>query len=247
MMFDLHCHMLPGLDDGPDTLTEALQLARQAVADGITHAVLTPHIHDGRWDNSRAQIAAHLQAFRGELARAAIPLQIAAAAEVRIGTAILTLVPAGQIPFLGRWQGMDVLLLEMPHSHILPGTEKIIEWLLARNIIPMIAHPERNKDVMRKPAKLRPLVELGCLFQVTAGAITGQFGAVAMARAVALLEQGVVTIMATDAHHSSRRPAILSEGCAAAAAIIGAEAARQLVYTNPRTIAAGLFEPQAMT
>lgn len=241
-MLDLHCHLLPGIDDGPDSLAEALDLARQAVADGVTHAVLTPHIHHGRWDNDRAIIDRSLAVFGWALQDAEIPLRIAAAAEVRIGPEILAMVPSGQIPFLGQWQGRDVMLLEMPHSHILPGTEKIVEWLLNRNILPMIAHPERNKDVMRKPEKLHPLIRMGCLFQVTAGSVVGQFGETAMARAIELLEQGVVTVLASDAHHVGRRPVNLAAGRDGAAEIIGADAAFDLVWTNPRLITEGLFK-----
>lgn len=237
-MFDLHCHLLPNIDDGPKTIADALDLARQAVADGVTHSVVTPHIHHGRWENSIAGVSAAVDEFRLALAAESIALTIDFAGEVRIGPEILSMLPNGEIPFLGEWDGKRVMLLEMPHSHILPGTEQIVAWLLKQDVLPMIAHPERNKDVMRKLEKLDPLIELGCLFQVTAGSVAGQFGDAAQERAIQLLERGVVTILASDAHHVDRRPVNLSAGRDAAAKILGEQAALALVETNPQTIIA---------
>ncbi len=245
-MIDIHCHLLPGIDDGPPDMEAALELARQALADGVTHAVVTPHIHHGRWENSITGIQQGVAQFRQALREAAIPLALGYAGEVRIGPEILSMLPAKQIPFLGSWEGKQVMLLEMPHSHILPGTDKIVAWLLKQNVLPMIAHPERNKDVMRKPEKLKPLIEMGCLFQVTAGSVAGQFGEAAQERAEELLEQGVVTVLASDAHHVGRRPVNLSVGRDAAARLIGAEAAKILVHDNPLKIVGGQFPVQAV-
>ncbi|MGH1373378.1 MAG: tyrosine-protein phosphatase [Cellvibrionaceae bacterium] len=235
-MLDLHCHLLPKIDDGPKDMAAALDLARQAVADGVTHSVVTPHIHHGRWENSIAGISAAVDEFRLALADASIPLTIDFAGEVRIGPEILSMLPNGEIPFLGEWDGKRVMLLEMPHSHILPGTEKIVAWLLKHDVLPMIAHPERNKDVMRKLEKLDQLIELGCLFQVTAGSVAGQFGDLAQERAIQLLERGAVTILASDAHHVDRRPVNLSAGRDAAAEVVGDVEALRLVEGNPRLI-----------
>lgn len=232
-MIDLHCHLLPGIDDGPKDLETALQLARQAVDNGVTHMVFTPHIHNGRWENTIGDIEGSLKRFRAALIEHDIPLRTDMAAEVRIDPSIFTQIFADELPFLGRWEGNNVLLLEMPHSHILPGTDKIVRWLLERNVVPMIAHPERNKDVMRNITKLSPLIELGCLFQVTAGSVAGQFGEKAQVRARELLEMGVVTILASDAHHPKTRPVNLLQGYQAAKDIVGEAEALKLVRQNP--------------
>ena len=175
-MIDLHCHLLPGIDDGPETLEEALEMARIAVANGITAAHVTPHLHPGRWENDRAKIEAAVAAYRAALAAAGIALEIGFAAEVRLDYDILPLIEADRVPFLGTLEGYRVMLLEFPHSHVPVGADKFVAWLLARNIRPMIAHPERNKDLMRDPARLQPFVEQGCLLQVTADAVAGGFG-----------------------------------------------------------------------
>jgi len=241
-MYDLHCHLLPGIDDGPEDLATAIELAKVAVANGITHSVVTPHIHLGRYDNNKAIIEAKLIEFKQALAEQNIPLTLAYAAEIRLGAEILNWVMDDSIPYLGKWQGRKVLLLELPHSHIPPGADKLIDWLIKQNIQVMIAHPERNKDVMRDIDKLSPFVEAGCLFQVTAGSTAGFFGSKAERIAQYMLEQGLVTILASDAHNIKHRPPSLIEGLSAASDIIGEHAASKLVNDNPRLISESLFD-----
>jgi len=240
-MIDLHCHLLPGIDDGPDTLEDALALARLAVANGITHATVTPHVHPGRYENTAVSIAGVFREYVAALKAECIALELGMAGEVRISPEILPMVEQGLIPFLGEWQGKKVLLLELPHSHVPPGSDKLVQWLLDRHIQPMIAHPERNKDVMRNLDKITPFVELGCLFQLTAMSVAGRFGEAAEGRARDLLEMGVVTIIASDAHNTNHRPPDLEPGRAAAAAIVGEEESWQLVRDRPRLIAHRLF------
>ena len=189
-MIDLHCHLLPGIDDGPGTLLQALDMARVAVANGITEAHVTPHLHVGRWDNELAGIQKAVDAYRAELAIAAIPLKLGFAAEVRLAYEVLPLIEAGRVPCLGELDGFKVMLLEFPHSHVPVGSDKFVAWLLNRGIRPMIAHPERNKEIMRDSARLRPFVTAGCLLQLTADALTGGFGEVCEARAIEFLENG---------------------------------------------------------
>ncbi|WOX04849.1 tyrosine-protein phosphatase [Microbulbifer pacificus] len=240
-MIDLHCHLLPGIDDGARDLEQALVLARASVADGITHCVATPHIHTGRFPNTLSSITKAFNQLREALAEEGIPLQLGMSAEIRLSEEILNMVLLKQVPYLGDWEDERVLLLELPHSHIPPGTEQLIRWLRKQKVRPMIAHPERNKDVMRDFNKVLPLVREGCLFQVTAGAVAGHFGEPAQERAIQLLEQDLVTILATDAHHEVRRPPVLNTGRLAAEEIVGEEKAWQLVRENPGKIAACHF------
>jgi protein-tyrosine phosphatase len=146
------------------------------------------------------------------------------------------------VPFLGKSGSNYVVLLEIPHSHIHTGMRHMIQWLMQRNIRPLIAHPERNKDILRRLDKVQPLIDAGCLFQVTSGSIAGRFGSTARDRARQLLEMGVVTVLATDAHNIKRRPPSLDEGRDAAAVIIGAEMANRLVVDNPWKIVSCQFE-----
>lgn len=236
-MIDLHNHLLPGIDDGAPNIEVALALAKVAVNDGITHMVCTPHIHPGRYDNTLASINQALSIFQHGLNQHNILLKVAAAAEVRFGMELMIGVKTNSIPFLGQWQGKNVLLLEFPHGEIPFGAERLTGWLLHNNIIPMIAHPERNKGLMRDPNKLKPFIEQGCLLQVTAGSVVGNFGEVAQDLAVQLLERNLVTILASDAHNLEHRPPVISAGLAVATELLGEAIARRLVIDNPWRIA----------
>ena len=198
-MIDLHTHFLHGIDDGAQTLSESLDLARAAVADGITAAAMTPHIHPGRFDNVKTRILLHVAAFQKALQHEGIALQVHPGAEVRLGVESFEQILAGEVPFLGRVNGCQVLLLEMPHQHIPVGSQQFINKLLSMNIRPLIAHPERNKSVMDDPSRIHPFVDAGCWLQVTAGSITGDFGNAAKKAAHSLLEGDWVHVVASDA------------------------------------------------
>ena len=235
-MFDIHCHLLPGIDDGPPDLESALMLARQAVDDGVTHAVLTPHVHPGRWENTLPGIQRAVDLFREALIEQGIPLFVGVGGEVRVGPEIKRLFTDHQLPVLGSWYGEKVILLELPHGHIPVGTDVIVSWLRSEGVVPLIAHPERNKEVMRSFDKLQQFVEAECLFQVTAGSLQGQFGENARRTALRLLDSGLVTVLASDAHHVARRPVNLSIGREVVAKLHGEAQADQLVYGNPLAI-----------
>lgn len=205
-MIDLHCHLLPGVDDGPGTLEESLALARLMVADGIQRVVATPHLlaitRKRTWDNLHAILAE----LRQGLADAGIALEVGLAAEVRVCAELINLVLAGQAPQLGRWQGQPLMLLEFPHTATLPfGSDKMIRWLVGQGIRPLIAHPERNRTFQRDPDELDPYLRAGCLLQVTAGSLVGDFGPAARETALALLDRDLVTLVATDAHDPHER------------------------------------------
>lgn len=236
-MIDLHNHLLPGLDDGPAAMDEALALARLALADGVTHLLCTPHMNPGVYDNDAEGINAGLKAYREALQSVGIDLAVAAAAEVRFGLELMQQAEAGTLPFLGRWQGQDVLLLEFPHTELPFGAERLTEWLLERDIRPMIAHPERNRDLLNSPERLQLFVDQGCLLQVTANALDGRFGDRSQALAAQLVIDGVVHCLASDAHNTHSRPPCMSAGAAAVEALAGAEAAAALTHENPWEIA----------
>jgi protein-tyrosine phosphatase len=232
-VIDLHCHYLPGIDDGAQTLAESLDLARAAVEAGIHTAVMTPHVHPGRYENSAPTIRKLCAAFQRVLEHQEIPLQIRAGGEVRISSDIIAMVEHDQVPFIGELAGYRVMLLEFPHSHLLLGADKLIKWLLARHIRPLIAHPERNKDVMRNVEKIAPFVQMGCLLQLTGASILGQFGKPAQQTAMTILERGWASVVATDAHNLRHRPPNLDLAYAALVDIGGESLARQLTQTTP--------------
>lgn len=237
-MIDLHCHLFPGIDDGPQTLTAAIAMARHAVASGITRAIVTPHILPRRYDNTLAGIREAAARFSSELDVLNIPLEIGYAAEVRIGPEMMMLVEEQTLPLLGRVDGYGIVLLEFPDSHILPGSDKLAAWLLERKIRPLIAHPERNKEVMRSVDAIAPFVQMGCWLQLTAGSVSGVFGPRCSERSRELLERGWTHVIASDAHDMPARQPELEPARAAAEAIVGEAESWRLVRDRPAAIAA---------
>jgi protein-tyrosine phosphatase len=193
-------------------------------------------MHSGRYENRAADIRDAAQMFQITLDAEGIPLQIMSAAEVRLDHEILSWVAEGHIPYLGHWQGERVMLLEFPHSHVPVGADKLVAWLRKQQIRPMIAHPERNKDILRNIDKLLPFIQMGCLLQVTAGAVVGAFGEQARIRAADLLARGWVTVLASDAHNMETRLPELEPGRLAAAVVVGEEESWKLVRTRPAEI-----------
>lgn len=235
-MIDLHCHLLPGIDDGAKNLDAALSMARLAVNNGIDHAVMTPHINPGRYSNSRSSIEGEWRGFARDLREAGIPLQTSFAAEVRIAPEVLAMLAADEIPFLGEIDGYRVMLLEFPHSHIPPGSATFVEELLRRRIRPLIAHPERNKEVMRNTAKVERLAHMGCLLQLTAGSLAGSFGRPARLCALQLVSHDACFAIASDAHNLKARIPDLRAGFKVALTIVGKKRALELVEGNPRML-----------
>lgn len=207
-MLDLHVHVLPGIDDGPRTMEDALALARALAEDGIEHIVATPHIYLGVFDNTAARISAVFDEFQAAVSDAGIDLTMTWAAEVRICPEILDWIESRRLPMLnGSLVGPSTSLIELPDGQIPVGTDKLMGMMMDRGITPLMAHPERNKAVMEQPTRLEALRRLGCKFQVTAGSLLGDFGARAQTTAQKLLDAGWVDVIATDAHNrSSRRP-----------------------------------------
>jgi protein-tyrosine phosphatase len=245
-MIDLHCHLLPGIDDGPQTLAEAIKLCRIAVADGVTHAIVTPHIHPGRWENTRPTIEQQCDKLQQVVSQQGIPLQLGFAAEVRLTDQIMQQVENDEIPFYGEVDGYNIMLLEFPHGHIIPGSDKLVAWLMKHNIRPLIAHPERNKQVMKDPIQLQPFIAAGCWLQVTAGSVTGAFGEQAQRIAHQLLRDDFVTVLASDGHNAKARQPALKQAFDAIAGQYGAERARRLTLHTPARITASQFTQRAI-
>ena len=235
-MIDIHFHLLPSIDDGALNMDVAVDMARSAFDNGIRLSIVTPHIHPGRYENSTQSISKSLAHFQRALRKARIPLKLGMAAEVRLAPEILPIIERDEIPFLGQYDGYQIMLLEFRHSHIPPGAERFVEQLLAMNVRPDIAHPERNKDVLRKYSKIEPFIKMGCYLQLTASAVAGRFGKMTHKRSLQLLESDAFLILATDAHNLKARRPELHEGFEAAARHVGRNEARKMVLDNPMAL-----------
>ena len=208
-MIDLHCHYLPGVDDGARTLDDALALIRASSETGVVHSVLTPHVYPGVWDNTGESLMTVFERLQAAVVEAGIPMTLSLGAEVRLHPESLEAMLADRLPLIGELDGDRIMLLEFPDGNIPPGALQACQMMIRKGIRPMIAHPERNKDVMRDPDRIRAFLDAGCLTQVTAASVIGQFGEPALKAAHQLLAMGLISIVATDAHNLMHRPPLL--------------------------------------
>jgi protein-tyrosine phosphatase len=234
-MIDLHCHMLPGIDDGAKTLADALAMARIAVTDGITVTACTPHIYPGMYENTTAGIREAVAALASELATAGIPLSLTVGTDAHLTPELFGRLSAGTAPTLG---GTRYFLLEPPHHVEPPRFDQQIDRFLAAGYVPLITHPERLTWIDGRYEKFIRAARRGAWLQVTSGSLTGDFGSDARYWGEKLVDEGWVHILATDAHGvNSRRPE-LAKGRAAAARLVGDDEAGRMVVARPAAVLA---------
>lgn len=217
-MIDLHSHILPSLCDGSQDLETSLTMACLAVADGTTHLACTPHIYPGVYDNSTKIIVNAMRMLQMELYSRDIPLRLVVGADVRLVSGVLQGLQQGTVPTLGNSR---YFLLEPSHTLPVPHFLRQIEMFLTAGYVPVITHPERLRWCEANYHDFIAAARMGAWLQVTAGAIAGTFGRTAKRCAERLLLDGVVHIIASDAHNADYRPPVLSAGIEAAIAITG--------------------------
>jgi protein-tyrosine phosphatase len=212
-VIDLHCHVLPGIDDGPDTDEEALALARAAAGLGTRVLVATPH-RSPRWPTEPAAMRAGVRRLAGLLEVAEVDLELRTGAEIAVEEAAR--LDDATLSELALGHGHH-LLLESPHGPAGDLLERTVGKLLARGHGIVLAHPERSPAFQDRPGRLRELVGAGAFCSVTAGALEGRFGQASQWFALELLRDGLVHSLASDAHHAVGRPPGLQAGIDAAA------------------------------
>ncbi len=232
-MIDLHCHILPGIDDGAPDLATSLQMAKIAVNDGIRTIACTPHIYPGLYENTASGIRAAIASLQQEFDRREIPLHLVEGADAHLDPDLAAGVKQGRVPTLA---GSRYLLLEPPHHVAPPRFEDTVFQLMARGYVPVITHPERLSWLEDHYAEFGRLVEMGAWMQITSGSLTGRFGRGPKYWAEKMLDDGLVHILATDSHHFKVRPPLLREGQEAAAKRVGAAEAQQMVIDRPQGI-----------
>lgn len=238
-MIDLHCHLLPGIDDGPRTMDETLALARAAVAAGTTTIAMTPHVNHMFPHVDAALVAEGITEVRAALAAAEIALEVLGGAEVALTRA--TELDDTELAALTLGGG-PYLLVECPNTPSAAGFEMMLGTLQSRGHRILLAHAERIPGFQRDIALVERLVDSGMLVQVTAAAIAGKYGGPVREFADALLRAGLVHDVASDAHSAERRgpaigPLLEDAGWGSHTAYLALEA--------PRAILAGERLPQA--
>jgi len=232
-MVDIHCHILPGIDDGADTWETTAQMCHMAVRDGITHIVATPHC-DGQYEYDRAHFTDML-ATLSEVAEGQLTFTIGCDFHMSPRNVEAAMADPRQFA-LGDTQ---YIMVEFDHRGIPVNAAELLMALLSRGMVPIITHPERNAYLMKDLGMVEQFVEMGCLSQVTANALTGFWGPKSQKAAEKLLQKNAVHIVASDAHDLELRPPILSEARTRIATLVGAEVAEALVTHNPGAVVSG--------
>jgi len=229
-MIDIHCHILPGVDDGPSDIDGSIKMARIAVSNDIQKIVATPHVNNHRL--SYDQIISDTNRLNLKLDALDIPLEILPGAEV---VPVLTPEEIATFPI----NHTKYVLIEFPLDYMPQNAQEIIFNLVINGLKPIIAHPERNQAIIKKPDKLFNLLDSNVYVQITADSISGAFGRDVQKSAIRLLKKRVVDVIASDAHSHSFRTPNLSKGLKKAISIIGRENAMPLVLNNPEAIING--------
>ena len=236
-MVDIHCHILPGIDDGSDTWNTTAKMCQMAVRDGITHIVATPHC-DGHYEYDRAHLTDML-ATLSEVAEARLTFSIGCDFHMSPGNIEAAMNDPRQFA-IGDTQYM---MVEFDHHSIPQNAGDLLMQLLSRGMVPVITHPERNGFLMQHLDTVQKFVEMGCLSQITANALTGFWGPKSQKAAEKLLQKHLVHVVASDAHDLHLRPPVLSEARAKVVELTGEDVAEALFTTNPTAVVTGRSVP----
>ncbi len=226
-MVDLHCHILPGLDDGPGTMEESIAMAESAIADGITHVVATPHSNSKYFFD-----ISYVRELRDQLqAKIGGRLTIATGCDFHLNPENLESLRKEPRHFCINQR--DFLLVEFNEFSIPPAMDHTLHEIQLAGVQPVITHPERNRILRAHPERLKKWVHQGCFVQVTGGALTGGFGAGSQQDALRWIDEGLIHFVASDAHNTRSRPLRLQLAYNVVVDRFGQEKARALFQDNP--------------
>lgn len=232
-MIDLHTHILPGIDDGAKTLEVALEMARIAVDDGTKVMACTPHIYPGLYMNDSAGIHEERDKLQKALDTFHIPLQLVVGADAHLVPELLEGLQSGRVPTLN---GSRYFLLEPSHHVAPPQFEHSVFQIMAAGFVPVITHPERLSWIEHHYPTFIALAQRGAWLQLTAGSIVGTFGKNARYWSERLLGDGMVHLVASDAHTTANRSPRMSNALPAMECAVGKEEALRLVCGRPQAI-----------
>jgi protein-tyrosine phosphatase len=229
-LIDLHSHILPAVDDGAATLEASLAIARMAVADGIEVMACTPHFMPGLYDNEASDIRGRVGNLNQVLADEGIPLALVTGSDAHIRPDFLQCLRDGRLLTL---HDSRYVLFEPPHNIMPPRLEDLLFNISVSGYVPILTHPERLKWIEQSYASFQSMAKAGVWMQITSGSLTGRFGKRPQYWAQRMLSEGIVSILATDAHNVTSRPPLLAEGFEIAVTELGQEQAEHLVFTRP--------------
>lgn len=236
-MIEIHFHVLPGVDDGPQSMEESVQMCRMAAAEGSTDIVATPHQRHESWPNEDRRM---LQERIDDLRAAVGPdPRLHLGAEIAIDSELLPEIaklPSGELLPLA---GSRSLLLEFHRQGFGPRPESLMHEVILSGFQPVLAHPELIPNLGEDMDLMERLVHMGVVMQVSAMSVTGENGKTAYRRTHELLDRGLVHLVASDAHGATRRPPRLRKAYEHLVKGYGDAAATRLTCENPRGILEG--------
>ncbi|MCD5324119.1 MULTISPECIES: tyrosine-protein phosphatase [Pontibacillus] len=202
-MIDIHCHILPGLDDGPQSMDDSIRMARAAYKDGIRTIIATPHDQNGAFENHREGVIDSVRALNEELEDRDIPVTILPGQETRIHGDMVDDITKGRLLPLKETSGY--IFVELPSDHVPRYTSQLLFDLQVAGYKPIIVHPERNRELVQHPDQLYKFVKNGAFTQVTAASIAGKFGKKIAKFSEQMIEANLTHFVASDAHNTSTR------------------------------------------
>lgn len=208
-MIDIHCHILPYIDDGAKHMEESIEMARAAISEGIHTIIATPHHWNGTCYNPKRDILKAVKTLNERLEVEEIPVTILPGQETRINGEMLEALKRGELLPLNETSGY--LFVELPSNHVPRYTKQLMFDLQVQGIKPIIVHPERNKEIIENPDLLFEIVRDGTLTQLTAGSIAGRFGKKIKKFSIQLIEANLAHFIASDAHNIKTRPFAMQE------------------------------------
>jgi len=238
-MIDIHCHILPQLDDGPETLEEAVAMAQIASQDGIRQIVAAPHLRQGVYEPTTEQILARTEEFVAALRQAEIPVNVVPTVNVCLEPNLIDHLVAGDFLTLGG--DTRYILLELPNDRVPLQVESFFHQCLLKRVIPILVHPERTLEIRDCLERLKNWINMGVLVQVNAMSLTGGFGKRVQRMVRKMMEQHLCHLIASEAHSSDKRIPVLSNAVEVAAGILGEDIAQEMVTQLPAQILAGEF------
>jgi protein-tyrosine phosphatase len=237
LLIDLHAHILPGIDDGAQTIEDSLAMAEVALEDGITMLVATPHVVRGIFDNRKEDILKDVETLNNRLKKDGIGLLVLPGAEYRLEPDLPKRLAAGELLTLNNTG--KYLLVELPASMVPEYTEQILYEIQLQGVTPIVAHPERNLGLAQKPQLLQEWSKRGIRAQITSASITGWFGRSVKKRALHFLHTGAAQIIASDGHEARGRAPLMHAAFKEIENLWGIELARTLSIKNPDLIIKG--------
>ncbi len=236
-MIDLHSHFLYGVDDGPSNLESSVELLKQAEQVGISKILATPHVTEHSSQPDQQRIKEVFNELKKYLAESNLNIEIQLAAEVYYSPEMVRWAYQSWL-FIGSKR--SYMLFDIPMQLIPPDLPETLFQLGRRKIIPIMAHPERNSEVQKTPHLLTEWIRLGCIMQMDAGSITGDFGRKCLRVSGQLISQGYIHLIASDAHDCEQRNFhLLARARSVVQKKYGLERAQYLFVDNPQQILAG--------